>query len=127
MAADSTLSITVLSSEGTHTYVFPRARKPTLLALSCILGPTMFFPEGASKPYTNAWMPLEDLPRGKVVARAWTDKTIKKQNKFFIQQLTALVQDLDIRLTKVRGDGPEAAAMRELQNNLRATISRERT
>lgn len=126
MATGTPLPITVIEGGTEHTYVFPLEKRPSLLALSCLTGPKVFYPEGAAKPYTNPWILLEDLPRGRVVARDWTPKTIAKQNKFFVEQLGAFVQDIDARLAKVRSDGFEAASLRELQNNLRTTIARER-
>ncbi len=126
MAGESPLSIVVVDGANTHTYMFSIARRPTLMALSCLTGPRLFVRERDGAPYTAPWMPLSDLPRGRVAVRNWTDETIARHNDFFIQQLTSLVADLDERLKRVRGESADAASMRQLQSNLRATIERER-
>lgn len=119
------ISISVVKNGETHTYVFPHAR-PTLMSLTCVIGPNLFLPRPGAAPYVNPNMFLADLPSQRVFAVDWTRATIDTYNGFFLAQLHAVIADIDARLPALPSDGDEAVSLRTMRANLSSTIERER-
>lgn len=105
-------------------YAFEKNKWPTLLSLACLTGPMMFFCGKDGKHLAEPDMLLEKIPGRFVKGKEWTPIDIECHNAMFIKQVEAIILDLDERLK--RAPRSERDGILDLQNNLRATVQREK-
>lgn len=123
MAAGGKLRVVVVRDGAESTFEFDRRKRPTVLAFAALLGPMILFVTGRAEPITNNRTLVEKLPGLRVEAREWSADERGRYNACFIEQLEAIVADLEER---ARRDPRNASSIRALQGNLKSTIERER-
>ena len=124
MTSGDTLDI-IADRDGTkYTYRFQRHLRPTLMALSCVTGPVLFFPEKGEEAYADPNMLLSDLPRRRVVLRDYTTELLARYREFYSHQSRALLQDLDERYKRAPSGSAQAREIEQQRASLLSTIEK---